>query len=71
MSVNNSVFIALMGILATKQPISASDLMAAMKSQGHDPVESRRAIQLAFERGRIELDRQMRVVIVESQLAVA
>lgn len=71
MSVTNNVFLALMEILATRQPISASALIDAMKKAGHDSIESRRAIQLAFERGRIRLDDQMRVVIVERHLAAA
>jgi len=60
-----------MAILKSKQPIAASALIEAMKREGHKSVESRRAIQLAFERGRIKLDQNMQVVIVERELAAA
>jgi len=71
MSVTNNVFLALMDLLATRQPISASALIEAMKDKGHDSVEIRQAIQLAFERGRVKLDANMRVVIAERQLVAA
>lgn len=71
MSVKSSVFDTLMQILAAKQPISAGSLISAMGVAGFNPTESRRAIQLAFERGRIRLDERMRVVIVETRLAAA
>lgn len=71
MSITSNVFVALMKVLSSKQPIAASALIEAMKAEGHDPIESRRAIQLAFERGRIKLDAQMRVVVAESALVAA
>lgn len=71
MSVTNSIFLALMDLLAAKQPISASELIAAMEKDGVDSVEVRRAIQLAFERGRIKLDSNMRIVISERELVAA
>lgn len=71
MSINSNVFRDLMRILASKQPISARELIAAMDQEGHDSVSSRRAIQLAFERGRIKLDSSMRVVMTERELEAA
>ncbi|MCM5691427.1 hypothetical protein M8037_22135 [Sinorhizobium meliloti] len=71
MSVSNSVFLALMELLAAKQPIAAGALIDAMEKSGNDSVEVRRAIQLAFERGRIRLDDEMRVVIIERELVAA
>lgn len=71
MSVSAIVFNALMQILEAKQPIPARALVEAMQQAGHGQVESKRAIQLAFERGKIRLDEQMRVVMVESHLAAA
>jgi hypothetical protein len=70
MSVTNNVFLALMEMLAAKQPIAAGALIEAMRNDGHNTVEVRQAIQLAFERGRIKLDDRMRVVIAE-QVRVA
>lgn len=71
MSITSNVFIALIKVLSSRQPIAAGDLIDAMKAEGHDAIESRRAIQLAFERGRIKLDERMRVVIAETDLAAA
>lgn len=71
MSIHNSVFIALMRILESKQPISASELIEAMEAEGFKSVEARRAVQLAFERGQARIDRNMRIVISERQLEAA
>lgn len=71
MTVNSTAFTALMTILSTKQPISARNLIDAMRAAGHAPTVARQVIQLAFERGRIRLDGQMRVVIVEQERAAA
>lgn len=69
MSVTNSVFTALMQMLQSKQPIAAEALIGAMESAGHNRIEVRRAVQLAFERGLIELDSKMRIVIAEHAVA--
>ena len=69
MSVTSIVFAALMKMLETKQPIAAEDLIKAMSEEGHDKVEARRAVQLGFERGLIELDSKMRIVIAEHVIA--
>lgn len=71
MTSHSGVFLALIEILKTKQPIAAAALLDAMKRSGFNSVESRRAIQLAFERGRIKLDPNMQVIIVEPELAAA
>jgi hypothetical protein len=69
MSVTNSVFTALMQMLQSKQPIPAGALIRAMVDAGHNQIEVRRAVQLAFERGLIELDSKMRIVIAEHAVA--
>lgn len=71
MSIDSVVFKELMRILDSRQPIAPAALFAAMEQAGHRPAAAREAIQLAFERGRIRLDEQMRVVIVERELAAA
>lgn len=67
MSIDSVVFTELMKILASRQPIAAAALLTAMEASGHRPAASRQAVQLAFERGRIRLDEQMRVAIVERE----
>lgn len=58
-------FTALMRILEEKNgPVAAGPLVAALVASGHSGIDARRGVQLALERGRVRLDRAMRVVRV-------